>query len=158
MQCACAVESDTKISSSRKWILTAAGPSRARGHACYPTLPTPELCRYGEEPDIGLSEFLEIVGGCGDLNLQGMWWTWVAPHHVISAWRAVGLTQTGFDPASIDRSNFIDQALAPAAAPEGPQSVDEAKPAVSRSSRLLSLVLTLPARVHRCSVSLQGRA
>ena len=30
MQCACAVESDTKISSSRKWILTAAGPRSAQ--------------------------------------------------------------------------------------------------------------------------------
>ena len=33
------------------------------------------LAEYGEPPDIGVAEFLEIWGGCADVNLQGVWFT-----------------------------------------------------------------------------------
>mmetsp|Transcript_40357 Transcript_40357/g.91425 ORF Transcript_40357/g.91425 Transcript_40357/m.91425 type:complete len:630 (-) Transcript_40357:276-2165(-) len=79
--------------------------------------------RYGEEPDIGLPEFMEILGGCRDLNLQGIWFTWINRTNIIAAWRKVGFLQDRFDPSQIDRTHFLDVDEPPA--PEGPQSVDE---------------------------------
>ncbi len=84
------------------------------------------LSRYGEEPDIGLPEFFEIVGGCKDLGLQGMWFTWVDRAMLVAAWRKVGFMGCSLDPTQIDRTHFIDKQMVNTFEEQsGPQSVEE---------------------------------
>ena len=47
-------------------------------------------------------------GGVEDLGLQGVWFTWVNPQMLISAWRLVGICQQRLTPQAIDRSNFVE--------------------------------------------------
>lgn len=63
---------------------------------------------YGEEPDIGIPEFLEIFGGCKEFDLEGMWFTWCTPQNIIAACRAVGFLGCTLDPSQIDRANFVE--------------------------------------------------
>jgi hypothetical protein len=63
---------------------------------------------YGDEPDIGIPEFLEIFGGCREFNITGMAFTWCNAQMIVSACRAVGFLGYKCDPAQIDRSNFVE--------------------------------------------------
>ena len=67
------------------------------------------LCRFGEEPDIGIPEFLEILGGCRLLGLPGIWFSWASRVDLIAAWRHVGINANRIDTSEIDRANFIDR-------------------------------------------------
>lgn len=67
--------------------------------------------KYGDEPDIGIPEFLEILGGCADLNLAGIWFSWCSRTDIITAWRHVGVCANKFDTSQIDRSKFIDKEI-----------------------------------------------
>ena len=81
---------------------------------------------YGEETDIGLNEFLEIFGGCKELDMEGMWFSWCTPQTIIGACRKVGLLGCRLDPTQIDRSQFVDRAPAEPVAEESPlPSIEE---------------------------------
>ena len=67
---------------------------------------------YGEEPKIGVCEFLENFGGCRELNFEGVWFAWCSSQNVLAAWRKVGFAGCGLMPEHIDRSGFIDRAEA----------------------------------------------
>ena len=67
---------------------------------------------YGYTCTIGLCEFLEIWGGCREMNYEGAWFSWCSPQTVLAAWRAVGFFPGGLDPTQIDRSNFFDRVVA----------------------------------------------
>ena len=70
------------------------------------------VCRYGDEVDIGIPEFLEVLGGCKALGLEGIWFSWCSKRDIIAAWRHVGIIANRLDPSQIDRSNFIDRVIA----------------------------------------------
>jgi hypothetical protein len=55
---------------------------------------------------------MEILGGCRDLNLAGVWFSWCSRTDVVTAWRHVGVCADHIDDSQIDRSKFIDQAIA----------------------------------------------
>lgn len=103
------------------------------------------LHRYGEEPDIGLPEFFEILGGCADLGIEGMWWSWCSRTDLLQAWRRVGILGNRLAPDLISRANFIDQGLAEQAAAErspsraGPSAAAPANPATPPGMRTGSL-------------------
>ena len=64
---------------------------------------------YGETCTIGVCEFLEIWGGCADMNYEGAWFSWCSTQTVLAAWRAVGFLAGRLDPTQIDRTNFFDR-------------------------------------------------
>ena len=57
---------------------------------------------YGYTCTIGLCEFLEIWGGCREMNYEGAWFSWCSPQTVLAAWRAVGFFPGGLDPTQIE--------------------------------------------------------
>ena len=67
--------------------------------------------KYGEEPDIGVPEFLEILGGCLDLNLAGIWFSWVSRTTIVGAWRKVGVLSRTTDGSQINRKGFVDRVV-----------------------------------------------
>jgi hypothetical protein len=77
---------------------------------------------YGESCTIGVCEFLEIWGGCREMNYEGAWFSWCSTQTVLAAWRAVGFFQGGLDPTQIDRSNFYDRQPEPDPEPEPEES------------------------------------
>ena len=84
---------------------------------------------FGEElPQLGLEQFMMVLGGDAVLGLPGMWFSWASPYDIVTAWRRVGITGNKLVPELIDRSEFIDQyaavaeAEAEAEAATGPSS------------------------------------
>jgi hypothetical protein len=48
-----------------------------------------------------------VLGGCAELGLPGMWFTWADPFDIITAWRRVGVAGNVLAPELIDRSEFF---------------------------------------------------
>ena len=48
-----------------------------------------------------------MLGGCAELGLPGMWFTWADPFDIITAWRRVGVAGNVLAPELIDRSEFF---------------------------------------------------
>ena len=82
---------------------------------------------YGESCTIGICEFLEIWGGCAEMNFPGAWFSWCSTQNVLAAWRAVGFFQGALDPTQIDRTNFFDRVHTALAPPE-PEPAPEPEP------------------------------
>jgi hypothetical protein len=81
------------------------------------------LARYKKAlSHVGLHEFLAILGGDAALGLPGMWFSWASPFDIIRAFKKVGISGNTFYPDFINRSEFIDQPNAMAAARLGPAS------------------------------------
>lgn len=85
--------------------------ARARGGGVLTASSFVFLCRYEEEVDIGITEFLEVLGGCRELGLTGVWFGWGSRTERVTAWRHVGICGNRIDTREIDRSNFIDRML-----------------------------------------------
>ena len=75
---------------------------------------------YGEEAMIGMIEFIEIWGGCADLDYEGAWFSWCNAQILLDAWRRCGWLGCLIAPEEIDRSSFIDQDPLPALALPAP--------------------------------------
>ena len=71
------------------------------------TYKTAFQARHGKPCAFGLLEFLKVLGGDADLGLPGMWFAWVDPYDVVTAWRKVGIVGNVLRPDQIDRSEFI---------------------------------------------------
>ena len=87
--------------------------------------------KYDEPPDIGVPEFLEIWGGCRDLNLQGAWFTWCSSQMIVSAFRKVGVLSGRLDASQVCRDSFKDRM--PGDGPAHP-APEQATPAAAEPS------------------------
>ena len=79
---------------------------------------------YGEEPTIGIAEFMEIYGGCREFGLTGCAFTWCTSQNIVAACRASGFLGNRLAPEQIDRREFIDKVVA-TPAPKPPMTLEE---------------------------------
>ena len=95
------------------------------------------MAKYNVEPDIGVPEFLEIFGGCKDLNLAGIWFSWVTRTSIIGAWRKVGVLGRTTDGAQISRAAFIDRVAEEQKAAQAATTCARAEPRTAGAAEAL---------------------
>ena len=110
--------------------------------------------KYGEEPDIGVPEFLEIFGGCADLNLSGIWFSWVTRTSIVGAWRNVGVLGRTTDGSQISRAAFVDRVAEEQKAAEEATVVPVPSPArQARLKRSIAEIAKTPPGVRSGSLA-----
>ena len=95
------------------------------------------MARCKVEPDIGVPEFLEIFGGCKDLNLAGIWFSWVTRTSILGAWRKVGVLGRTTDGAQISRAAFIDRVAEEQKAAQAATTCARAEPRTAGAAEAL---------------------
>ena len=64
---------------------------------------------------IGIIEFVEIWGGCCDMDYGGAWFSWCDAQVLRAAWRKCGWLGCVIAPEEIDRTGFVDRGPSTAA-------------------------------------------
>ena len=95
------------------------------------------MARCKVEPDIGVPEFLELFGGCRDLNLAGIWFSWVTRTSILGAWRKVGVLGRTTDGAQISRAAFIDRVAEEQKAAQAATTCARAEPRTAGAAEAL---------------------